>query len=132
MSGNVESARGLLKKAENDRRAASRGLDYDLPLDTICFHIQQTAEKLLKALLVWQGVDYPFTHDLRDLLDVAAPLFPGLREFYETLPDYTDFAVAMRYDDSLYPSRDETLAAFEAVERFRAAVHALLPPEVRS
>jgi hypothetical protein len=69
MSGNVESARGLLKKAENDRRAASRGLDHDLPLDT------------------------------------------------------------MRYDDSLYPSRDETLAAFEAVERFRAAVHALLPPE---
>jgi len=34
------------------RRMALIGLEHDAPLDTVCFHIQQTAEKLLKALLV--------------------------------------------------------------------------------
>jgi hypothetical protein len=34
---------GLVRKAENDWKAASLGLEHDLPLDTICFHIQQAA-----------------------------------------------------------------------------------------
>ena len=38
----------------------------------------------------------------------------------------------MRYDDSIYPSRENAVAASEIVKRLRELVHALLPPEVRS
>jgi len=128
---NLDYAAGLVRKAENDWKTASIGLDHGSPLDTICFHIQQTAEKLLKALLAWHNVDYPLTHDLGDLLDLALPQFSGLEKFRKSLPGYTEFAIAMRYDDALYPSRDETVEAFETVGRLRSIVHSLLPPETR-
>ena len=48
---NLDFVKGLLAISENDWKIASAGMKEDLPLDGICFHIQQTAEKLLKALL---------------------------------------------------------------------------------
>jgi len=131
MNENLEAARALARKAEHDWANASTSLEHDVPLDTVCFHIQQTAEKLLKALMLSVDIEYPFTHDLRDLLDRLAPRFPALAQFYESLPDYTDFAVAMRYDDSVYPSREDTLEAFENVNRLRVMILELLPSEAR-
>jgi HEPN domain-containing protein len=40
-----------------------------LPLEVICFHCQQAAEKLMKAVLTKHGLDIPKTHDLPFLLD---------------------------------------------------------------
>jgi len=56
----------LFRKANNDLAAARIGLDHDAPLDTVCFHVQQAAEKLLKAALAGKDLDYPFTHELRE------------------------------------------------------------------
>lgn len=50
MKSNLDFARALALKAENDFKAAQIGLDHGAPLDTICFHLQQTAEKLLSLL----------------------------------------------------------------------------------
>jgi HEPN domain-containing protein len=124
-------ARGLARKAENDCKAVSIGLDHGAPLDTVCFHIQQVAGKLLKAVLASRGIDFPLTHDLRELVVLALPHFPQLGEFQGPLPDYTVFAVAGRYIESIEPGREETLAAFETVKRLRAVIHGLLPPEAR-
>ena len=35
--------------------------------ETICFHAQQAVEKILKAALLFQGVDLTRTHDLAAL-----------------------------------------------------------------
>ena len=61
-SSSADLARQLLRKADNDLEAGRIGLAHGAPLDTICFHIQQAAEKLLKAALAAQGVEYPFTY----------------------------------------------------------------------
>jgi HEPN domain-containing protein len=132
MNGNIKGALGLVRKAENDWKMASIGLERDAPRDTVSFHIQQAAEKLLKALLAFRGIEYPLTHDLGDLLEIAVHQFPALDDFRSSLPRYTVFAVAMRYDDALLePALEETLAAFETVKRFRTIAHSLLPPEAR-
>jgi HEPN domain-containing protein len=127
----LDFARTLARKADNDWRAASVGLEHDVPLDTVCFHLQQTAEKLIKALLECRSVEYRFTHDLKELLRLALPEYPVLGEFRDSLPNYTDFATAMRYEDSHDPDREQALEAFETVKRFRTIVHSLLPPEAR-
>jgi len=49
----------LLRKACNDLAAARIGLEHGAPLDTVCFHVQQAAEKMLKAALAAKDVDYP-------------------------------------------------------------------------
>ncbi|MBM3746045.1 MAG: HEPN domain-containing protein [Acidobacteria bacterium] len=128
---NLEVAAGLARKAESDWTVVCRGLEQDFPLDAICFHIQQAAEKLLKALLVSRGVDFPFTHDLEDLVSRITPEFPELQDYSDSLSEHTQYAVGMRYDDSICPTREDAVAAAETVRRLRTLVHALLPPEAR-
>jgi HEPN domain-containing protein len=130
-SSNLDFAGMLARKAENDWKTAAAILDHGLPVDTACFHIQQAAEKLIKALLAWQGVDYPLTHNLKVLLELSIPHFPALAEFLDSLPDYTNYALSLQYDDYDEPDRDEAVTAFETAKRFRAMVHSLLPAEAR-
>lgn len=129
---NLEAARALTLKAESDWQTVAIGLEHGAPLDVMCFHIQQTAEKLLKALLAWRGLDYPLTHDLRDLLGRVVEHFPSLKEFRDSVPQYTTFAVVMRYDASVTVTHEETLEAYQTVGRLKSAVRDLLPPEARS
>jgi len=66
----VAVVREWAEKAENDLKNAAHTLKMgsDCPTDTVCFHAQQCAEKYVKALLVWRGVDFPKTHDLGALV----------------------------------------------------------------
>ena len=118
-NSSAQHARQLYLKAENDLAAAKIGLQHGAPLDTVCFHIQQTAEKLLKAVLSWKGVEYPFTHDLRDLLELALQHFAELERFRDTLPEYTEFAVKLRYDELPSLSMEEAQTAFGVVTDLR-------------
>ncbi len=131
MKSGLDHARELLLKAEHDVRIAEIGLEHDGPLDTVCFHLQQAAEKVLKAALTCRDIVYPLTHDLINLLDLAEPEFPALGEFRQALPGFFPYAVRMRYDGALYPSREETVAALEIVRRLQEGVYELLPPEAR-
>ena len=129
MKSGLDHARELTLKAEHDLKAAEIGLEHDAPLDTVCFHFQQAAEKLLKAVLTYRNIEYPLTHDLVQLLDVAEPEFPALAQFRQALPGFFPYAVRMRYDGALYPSRDEALTARDTVKDLRSVVYGLLPPE---
>lgn len=54
-----------IAKAENDLLNIRNNLAAQhVPWDTVCFHAQQAAEKLLKALLVYHGQSPSRTHDL--------------------------------------------------------------------
>jgi len=65
MSEEIKIARQWLAKARNDLLNADNNLkSEEIPFDTVCFHCQQEAEKLLKAYLVGNGQSYPITHDL--------------------------------------------------------------------
>src|SRR5712692_4043914 len=53
----LDHARGLVMKAEHDLKIVRIGLSHDdAPLDTLCFHLQQAAEKLLKAALTFGNI----------------------------------------------------------------------------
>lgn len=75
MKSDLDVARTLVLKADNDLKMARIGLKHHGPLDAVEFHVQQAAEKMLKALLASQGVRYPLTHDLRALLNLAVKEF---------------------------------------------------------
>jgi len=58
-----------IEKAENDITSA-RYLAENMrpaPVEIICFHCQQAAEKYLKAYLVYNDQEPPKTHDLIEL-----------------------------------------------------------------
>jgi HEPN domain-containing protein len=65
MTGQNESVNLWCLKAENDLKNACHEVEHEDPaLDTVCFHAQQTAEKYLKAYLLFHDCEIPKTHVL--------------------------------------------------------------------
>ena len=62
------------------------------------FHAQQAAEKALKAWLSLAGVEYPRTHDLRQLFELLKQSGESIPEAFHQLMHLTDFAVQFRYE----------------------------------
>src|SRR5213592_2982548 len=98
MKSGLDHAKVLLEKAGNDLTLAEIGLEHDAPTDTIAFHLQQAAEKTLKAVLASRLIVYPKTHDLDELLDLLPPECVSLLSFRDRLFGWTSYAVEMRYD----------------------------------
>ena len=87
-----------VEKAEHDLLTAEHTLTLkeDCPFDTICFHAQQCAEKYLKAVLVYRGIDFPKTHDLR-LLTQLIPVDIGLSFTIEEILPLNRYTIEARY-----------------------------------
>ncbi len=124
----LDLSHGLITKAAHDLRAAEIGFANEAPLDTVAFHLQQCAEKLIKAFLNWKNVQYPKTHALGALLDLAVPHQPDLENFRGRLLAMSSYAVEMRYDDELYPSDDEIQAGFATARELQQRILSLIPP----
>ena len=93
----LKHARHLLTLANKDFAALAGMSDPAVFADEIFgFHAQQAAEKALKAWLAALGVVYPLKHDLALLLQLLAKQGADVSKF-QSLDDYTDFAVDFRY-----------------------------------
>ncbi len=120
---------GLMTKAAHNLRAAEIGIENEAPLDTVAFHLQQSAEKVIKAFLNWKQVQYPKTHALGALLDLAVLYQPDLESFRPALLAMASYAVEMRYDDELYPTADEISAGIQVARALQEKILTLLPPQ---
>ena len=89
----------LLDKARQDIYVLEKLVaDDDAPLEVFGFHAQQATEKLIKATLAAQGVAYPRSHRLGELVDLAADHGIRFPDRVETLVDLAPYAVEFRYD----------------------------------
>ena len=97
-----EFTRQWIKKAEADLKASAAILNAREPFpDIAAFHAQQTAEKFLKAFLVWHQVEYPKTHDISELLDLVAKVDKSLADSLREATVLTDYSVDVRYPGDL-------------------------------
>ena len=93
-----ESIRQWRAKADSDWTTVQILLrNEQCPRDAVSFHCQQFVEKLLKALLTRHGVEAPRTHDIRRLIQLAAPFAPGLSRFTDASDALTVHRVETRY-----------------------------------
>lgn len=117
MSEETEIAKQWLAKAESDLLNADNNLKAEnVPYDTVCFHCQQAAEKMLKAYLVARGKEYPISHDLLLILERIMSLDPKAEKLRDALIFLMPYAVEVRYpDDYSMPSAEDTRQARQAV-----------------
>ena len=100
---NIAEARRWLEYAQSDMEAAQALLrDPDHYPRQVCFFAQQVAEKALKAVLVLQELEYPFTHDL-DRLRESLPSGWRVKEEFPYLYALSIWAVESRYPGDLPP-----------------------------
>ena len=100
--------------------------------DIICFHAQQAAEKYLKAYLVWNGIEFPKTHTLEQLVLLAAQKEPELLNLKDEVALLTPYAVETRYPEFEEPLLEDTKEAVGIAEKVRDTVLGKIPKEVNS
>jgi HEPN domain-containing protein len=99
MATNIDLAKQLLQRADDDEAAAKAMLHVGSVTDVIVGMLaQQAVEKSIKAVLSFNAVKFPFVHDIGRLATLAhntgAPLPDDLRDAYLL----TDYAGNLRYD----------------------------------
>jgi HEPN domain-containing protein len=97
----------LLRLAQRDERGA-HVLQTDPSIDHSLsgFHYQQAAEKMLKALLAEQDIDFPKTHDLAKLIQLVEQNGYEIPVSKHDLRKLSPFAATVRYEEDMLPPLD--------------------------
>ncbi len=122
--------RGWVQKAESDLKTAVLILQAgeEGPADTVAFHAQQCAEKYLKALLSCEGIDFPKTHDIGQLI-LLLPRNAPMDLPVEEQRRLTSYATVTRYPGDYEPvTIHEARRTVSMARRIRKRVRKLLPP----
>jgi HEPN domain-containing protein len=90
------------------------------PKGAVCFHCQQCIEKLLKAILVREQIEFPKTHDIGRLIELVRKFVPGSTEFSLHAKKLSVYGVDMRYpDEAIEVSTADMKQIFDITEKFR-------------
>lgn len=93
-----ELVQSWLAKADEDFRVAEHLAAQEGGYENaIGFHCQQAAEKFLKALLVRHQVEFPRTHDLRQLLGLVGTIDQELAASLNGVAVLNPYGVDARY-----------------------------------
>ena len=129
MSAPESNFSAWVAKAEHDLLNIENNLAAtDIPWDTVCFHAQQAAEKLFKALLAHRGREVSRTHDLVALLARCAEDDRRLASLEADCHRLTSFGIASRDPDDLFePTEGDAREMVAVAQRIRAAILSRLP-----
>lgn len=125
----VKKARKWVSYAEEDLCLAKHGLTISssCPYRLIAYHAQQCAEKYLKAYLVFKQLDFPYTHNIRSLMQLCVG--DWIVEISDA-DELTPYAVTTRYpgiDDRV--TRKDAVYAVELAKKVRKVVRGVLRAE---
>lgn len=94
----LEQARVLLAMARKDVTALrAMGDPLAFAEEIFGFHAQQAVEKALKAWIAALGGEYPYRHDLGELISVLQRRGVDVEGLWD-LVEYTDYGVRLRYE----------------------------------
>jgi HEPN domain-containing protein len=117
-----EEARRWIVVADRDLASIALCLSGSSPQPgSAAFFCQQPAEKMMKALLVASGIDFPKTHDLDKLSALASSAWPEFGEHIEACRALTPWRVEFRYPSS---GEAESLPDVREVEAVRGRLGA--------
>ena len=90
------------------------------PLEIICYHSQQAAEKYLKGYLIFKGImEPPKTHKLNNLIDICAEYDERFNEIEQACSALTRYGVQPRYPKEIRVTVNDALKALEYARQVR-------------
>jgi HEPN domain-containing protein len=101
-----EDPREWLNRARSNLALASAQGE-GVYLEDLCFNAQQAVEKAIKALLIRRHVEFPYVHDIAELLTVLEQAGQELPQVIRQAERLTRFAVFTRYPGIAPPIRPE-------------------------
>jgi HEPN domain-containing protein len=122
----IKLVKDWLKFAKENLLFAHSGMKEDYaPYHTICFLCQGSAEKYLKAFLIWNGWELKKIHDLQDLLAFCIDFEPGFEKLKEKCGLLNEYITEARYPGDLpFESigEDDAREAIEAADKIEEFV----------
>lgn len=117
----LDVAKQDLEVAKQDLEVAKH-LDktfYPKPLEIICYHCQQSAEKAVKALIIANGSQggMPKKHDISFLLNQIQNMVEIPDEYYDYADTLTPYGVAVRYPNELFLEERHVMEAIDCAEK---------------
>lgn len=123
-----EDLKEWLKKATDDIKFASSILPDTTFYAHVCFFLQQSAEKFLKAYIIAKKLSFKKIHDLRKLLKTCE----NYKSSFSDLREDADF-LSPFYIDTRYPvhwpaevTKEEAEKALEAARKIKDFVESAL------
>jgi HEPN domain-containing protein len=114
-----DHARVLLRKSRDDAVVVRKFADDPELADAVVgFHAQQAVEKALKAVLSARDFAYPWTHDLRHLVELLDDAGSPVPDQLVGVARLTPWAAQLRYGEA----SDDELDRLATVEIVAAAV----------
>ena len=99
-----------------------------IPLEVVCFHSQQSAEKMLKCFLVFNSIVPPKTHDLNKLLLMCSAIEKDFDNLGKEANILTGYAVFPRYPADIQLDECDGKAAIEFAKKISDYVNSLVFP----
>lgn len=98
------------------------------PLEIICYHCQQAAEKAIKALIMYYGGEggMPKLHDLSFLLNQIKNKVSIEEKYYDYADTLTPYGVSVRYPNELYLEERHAKEALEYSEEILSWVEKII------
>lgn len=119
-----------IAKASGDLKSSQKLLkDDDETLDSAAYFTQQSAEKILKAYLIFQGQPIPRTHDLEKLLKDCIKYDSSFDQLRGNIEPLAPYATYTRYpDDRFNIDREEVVEAIAYAEKILKFVKTKIEP----
>jgi HEPN domain-containing protein len=118
---NPEIIEEWIRLAGDDLRMAEHSQTmWPIPLELICYHCQQSAEKYLKVYLASQGIDPPHIHDLSELLKACREKNPHFAELAQVCSELTGYGTQPRYPMEIKINEADMKRAFAGARKVQA------------
>ena len=96
-----------LRRAKGNLARAKQAKPKEAFWEDLCFDAQQATEKAIKAVLTCREIDFPKTHDIRELLTLLSTSGEVVPEAIWEAINLTDYAVETRYPGPAEPVTKE-------------------------
>ncbi len=118
-----DDPREWLNRARSNLAQAREGAQIaGIYLEDLCFNAQQAAEKAIKALLIQYEIEFPYVHDLAELVGLVEQTGQEPPSGVQQAARLTRYAVVTRYpgllEDVTCDQYDEAVAIAEEVVRW--------------
>jgi HEPN domain-containing protein len=88
-----------------------------IPLEIICYHCQQSAEKILKAFLIYSRIKPEKTHNLELLRSECEKIDKSFIEIAKKCVDLNDYSSQPRYPMEIEITDSDTVSALQNSEK---------------
>ena len=98
MDNNISAVDEWIKYANKDLAAVNILISHSpLQLEIICYHCQQSAEKMLKAFLIYSGIQPAKTHNMIELLDGCEKIDNDFTKIFDNCNRLNPYSIQPRY-----------------------------------